>query len=104
MKELTYIEVICKDLCKYYKEGKEDLSCGAYDFLKKHFTLGELRKLRESVGKLPDLSKDHIIENLVCKECPFVKEDCDFRAGLPAPPCGGYVLIEALLKGVVPLH
>jgi len=99
MKEAQYIEIICKDFCKYYKEGKDELSCGAYEFLKKNLTLGELKKLRDSVGKLPNLSKDYIIEKLVCKDCPFMKEDCDFRAGLPAPPCGGYTLIEGLLGG-----
>ena len=98
MKAERYTEVICKRFCKFYKPGKDRLACGAYDFLAENLSAGELSKMADYGGVSPDFSVDAIIRGLACERCEFRIDGCDFRAGLNSPPCGGYVLIERLLK------
>jgi hypothetical protein len=45
MKAKIYTEIICKGFCKYYKEGKEELHCNGYVFLRNNFTPYELKIL-----------------------------------------------------------
>jgi hypothetical protein len=35
---------------------------------------------------------------MVCEQCDFLADGCDFRQGLDSPPCGGYTVIEHLLR------
>ncbi len=41
MKDKDYTSIICKGFCSFYREGKEDLSCGTYLFLRNNLTLCE---------------------------------------------------------------
>ncbi len=103
MKDRAYTSIICQGFCRFYKEGKEDLHCETYNFLRRILTPGELTAF---LGQLenaerdsaPDFSKDREIEAMVCKKCEFLIDGCDFREDGSHPPCGGYILLERLLR------
>lgn len=99
MKTDRYTDIICRGFCSFYRGGREELTCGSYRFLVGNLTLTELKVLASGAGKQPDLSADEEICSLVCNLCDFLTDGCDFRAGLDSPPCGGYTIVEALLKG-----
>lgn len=93
-----YRDIICKRFCSYYKEGKEELSCGAFKLLKISITPGELTALIE--GKF---SAGILIEpEDLCQRCDFRFDDCDFYAGLSDRPCGGYNILKILKEGSAP--
>jgi len=103
LKDNSYAGLICKVFCSFYKEGKEDLCCGTYQFLKKNLTPVELRSVIElsRVVEHPRtcaFAADEEIKKLVCCKCDFLVDGCDFREDGSNPPCGGYIIIEALLK------
>lgn len=98
MKDAVFTDLICKGFCSFYKEGKEEFTCGAYNFLVRNLTEKELIKSISNIEKNPDLSFDDYIKSTICSRCEFLKEDCDFRAGKDSPACGGYVVIEKLLR------
>lgn len=105
MKELPYVDSVCKKFCRYYKEGKEDLYCGGYKVLEQNLTASELSGLIEVSP--PKVKSDDIIKRLnrrtdkklmalVCEKCDFMLDGCDFRAGYSGPPCGGYTILYSL--------
>lgn len=98
MKTASYTDIICKKFCDYYKDGKEELACETYNFLAGKFTPGELEAGLRDIGELPDFLHDEEIKKLICENCDFLIDGCDFREGLNAPPCGGYTIIEWLIK------
>lgn len=98
MKEKRYVEIICKGFCKFYKEGKEDFRCGAYTFLVERFPPEELEAAIQTIKAYPDYSCDEDIRKMVCEKCEFLVNGCDFRDGLSSPPCGGYMVVEGLIK------
>lgn len=98
MKRDDYTELICKEFCKYYKQGREALACGTYNFLARNLTQLEIESLIHYVEKSPDFSSDEDIRQLICRRCDFLEDGCDFREGIDAPPCGGYTVIAWLLK------
>jgi hypothetical protein len=90
--------LVCKGFCKFYKPGrKERLKCGTYDFLSRNLSPGELLHVCRGTGP-HDLSRDEDIRAMICDRCEFLVDGCDFRDGLPSPPCGGYAVVESLLK------
>lgn len=103
MKDDDYASIICKGFCSFYKEGKEDLCCGTYLFLKKNLTPAELRSVIE-LSRVDDrpgaytFAADGAIRKLVCETCDFLVDGCDFREDGSLPPCGGYIIIETLLR------
>ena len=102
MKDHNYTEVICKRFCKYYREGKEELTCGTYNFLNNTLTLNELISESSNILSVPDFSVDEEILKTVCEKCDFFKDGCDFRAGESVSPCGGYTIIEWLIRQGLP--
>lgn len=103
MKDKEYTSIICKKFCSFYKEGKEDLYCGTYLFLRNNLTPRELRsvlELSKKPGHQPKSGSgtDEEIRSLVCEKCDFVVNGCDFREDGSHPPCGGYYIIEMLLS------
>jgi hypothetical protein len=91
---------VCEKLCAFYKPGKnEELKCGTFLFLERNLTGREVREAaREAEGERLDLSRDESIRSMVCEKCDFLADGCDFRQGLDSPPCGGYTVIEHLLR------
>jgi hypothetical protein len=103
IKDKDYTGLICKRFCSFYKEGKEDLLCGSYLFLKRNLSLRELGcilDLSKAADRLPECasSADDEIKRLVCEECDFLVGGCDFREDGTNRPCGGYFIVELLLK------
>ncbi len=97
MKDKDFTGIICKGFCSFYKEGKADLCCGAYLFLKNNLTLLELRSVLD-LSKLDEHPSDEEIKRLACNKCDFLVDGCDFREDGSNPPCGGYSIMEMLLK------
>ncbi|MFZ5997786.1 MAG: hypothetical protein ACOYW7_09895 [Nitrospirota bacterium] len=99
MKDDEYSALICKEFCAFYKEGREELHCGTYVFLRNNLTAAELHSLLElSKPSPPAFSKDSTIKKIVCAACDFLIDGCDFRDNGSGPPCGGYVILEKLLS------
>jgi len=89
---------VCEPHCKYYKPGrKEDLKCGALQFLSRNLSRGELGHVSRGTGPL-DFSRDEDIRALACSRCEFLVDGCDYRDGVQAPPCGAYSVVERMLK------
>ena len=103
MKDQAYSEIICANFCRYFKAGKEELKCGGYAFLTSHLTLSELKALSTQLENRDDFKNTIPQENkelfeLVCKKCEFLIDGCDYRDGVIAPPCGGYILLDQLIR------
>lgn len=98
MKRDEYTAIICKGFCRFYKEGKEGLTCGSYDFLARNLTADEIKSSVQYVKPEADFPRDKELKELVCEQCDFLVDGCDFREGLGEPPCGGYAIVEGLLK------
>lgn len=103
MKEDIYTDIICKWFCSYFKDGKEEMHCGGYQLLADNFTVTELRQLaaltdRPENMKLRIPPDDENLSGFVCSKCDFLVDGCDYRESLSGPPCGGYILIDMLVK------
>jgi len=104
MKTEKYTGIICKGFCSFYKEGKEALACETYNFLANRFTPEALESSTHNIEARPDLSCDKDIKAFICERCDFLMDGCDFRDGRDAEPCGGYTVIEGLIKkGIIKL-
>lgn len=97
MKNGEYTHAICRGFCRFYKEGKEELACGTYRFLVRNLTAGEIRSRARHIPSQANYSSDEEIRELICAECDFLVDGCDFREGFGAQPCGGYAIVEWLL-------
>ena len=52
-------------------------------------------------GDALDVISDQELEEVVCQDCPFKAEDCDYQSvtgPVDAEPCGGYILLRLLKK------
>ena len=98
MKKDDYTDIICKGFCTFYNSGKEELTCGTYDFIFRNLSLGDLKSAIRGIASTPDFACDRKIKGLICEKCDFVIDGCDFKEGMDAPPCGGYTIVEWLLK------
>jgi len=99
MPEGFHREVICKGFCAFYSPGKTSgLRCGSYDLLAGSLSRRELSDAARMSPPRPDFSMDREIRDIACVRCGFLDGGCDFREGLASPPCGGYAIVEGLLK------
>lgn len=110
MKEKVYTDLICKGFCKYYKEGKEELHCNGYVFLRNNLTSHELKDLLSlkggkisSMHKTPQLSTSNVsslsqkeLIDYLCTDCDFFSDGCDFAENCSGSPCGGYIIVNLL--------
>ena len=104
MKERIYSEIICKGFCSFFKEGKDELLCGGYKFLRDNLTPNELEHLTHFVDRAEGLKKQIPPDNetlfgLICSTCDFHIDGCDYREDRSGPPCGGFILTGKLIKG-----
>ncbi len=98
MKNGDYTELICRRFCTFYKERDEGPACGTYDFLRRNLTPGEIESTVRHVRSGKDFPRDKEIKELICEQCDFLADGCDYREGLDAPPCGGYAIVHWLLE------
>ena len=92
----------------FYKDGqKEEMVCqGA---LVVEFLVNQGRIFPEqlclSVKNLQlCLKHKDTLTRYVCRQCPFMKEDCDFQSTAPShdiEPCGGYIVLASLIENRV---
>jgi len=98
VKKDDYTDIICKWFCTFSKADREGLTCGTYDFISRNLTPGELGSTIRGIPSVPDFTFDREIQGLICEKCDFMIDGCDFREGRDSPPCGGYTIIEWLMK------
>lgn len=102
MKEEVCTELVCRAVCRYFRQGRETMQCGTYGILKSHLSTAELETCaaacREMAMSFPDMAADQEIRALACETCEFLVDGCDFREDRSGPPCGGYYILERLLK------
>jgi hypothetical protein len=98
VKKRSYTDILCGRFCKYYKRGKEGLACGTYDFLARNLTAFELKSAIDCISSDADFIRDKEIEDRICSRCDFLVDGCDFKSGVEAPPCGGYIVLGRLFK------
>ncbi len=121
--EITYM--VCRPHCRFYRpDEKEELSCQGYNFLRERLPealavevareqsgmvapgprMSEALKELDSSRPPDHLEHDPRIEAVICAQCEFRAEDCDFMGGEDMPdavPCGGYVLLARLIEAGV---
>lgn len=107
MKKTEYSGLICKPFCSFYKEGKDNIACGGYKLLKNQLTLSELQLLADQISRPEGISKqippgNKMMTELVCKQCDFLVDGCDYAENRSCPPCGGYIFIEQLILSTTP--
>lgn len=100
MKEERFERLVCLPHCRFYKGGKEDMACAGLVFFQSRFRYEDLNKLLQTLEPLEwDASEDEILGEILCKACDFAEDGCGFREGEEdSPPCGGYVLLELMLR------
>ncbi len=77
---------------------QESLGCQGVGFIIDHWAPEEFESLLSGIKKDVDWedADENLIEKLLCSECPYVEEDCDYRdpdAPDDAKPCGGYLVL-----------
>ena len=98
MKRDNYTDIICKRFCTFHNPDKEGLACGTYEFISRNLTPGEVESAIQGIALAPDFTRDRIIQRLICEKCDFMIDGCDFREGKNTSPCGGYAIVEWLMK------
>lgn len=98
MKTDEYTGIICKDFCRFYKTGRDEMACETYNFIASKFTPETLGSSIQGINAKSDFSCDAEIKETICAGCAFLIDGCDFREGLGSIPCGGYTIVEWLLK------
>lgn len=105
-------DFVCKPFCSFYREGaKEELICNGARLLEILMKRGMLSP--ETIAEVTSVlfcarGENSALDDVVCRECPFRDNDCDFRSENPplnAEPCGGYILMALLAaKGVISME
>ncbi len=99
LKENRYTDLIWRGFCSFFREGKEKLRCGTYRYLQSTYSSQQILSLIDGIVEGPDYSFDDSIRETVCREwCDFLIDGCDFRDAKDSPPCGGYMVIEHIMK------
>jgi len=109
MSKSTFQTYICKPYCVFFQKGeKEEMACqGAMvaERLVHNNKFSPLDVSAPSFKKGIPFKEDETLLRLVCEQCPFEEQDCDFRSPSPpegAVPCGGYILLFLLTsKGLL---
>ena len=102
-------DFICKPFCSFYREGeKEELICSGariVEILMERGSLSPPTLSGNEHGSALSTGEYALLEEIVCRPCPFLADGCDFRSDAPpvdAEPCGGFILLALLVgKGAV---
>jgi hypothetical protein len=100
-----FVEIVCRKYCSYFKPSKkEDIACRGFIFIENMAKAGKdvvtvkTERPAQTGRHREEPEGKSLVENL-CPPCSFQEEDCDFAAEKEgAPPCGGFILLEILLK------
>jgi len=88
---------VCAPCCAWYKPGtNEDLLCQGAVVVER-LMRSRLPPVLQPASNVPPAVSKALIEK-VCAACAFREDGCDFAAGCPAPPCGGFVYLRGLLS------
>jgi len=100
MKNARFENLVCSPWCRFYKGGKEEMACAGLVFFQEHFDWKSLNKLLQTLAPMAsDASRDELLNRVLCQTCEFRVDGCGFREGEEdSPPCGGYILLELLLR------
>ena len=107
-------EIVCAGCCSFYKpSSSEEDRCGGFTAAERLLEAcredGRSAGLEASVAGIADEGRrltyahDEVLRGAICAGCPFLADaGCDHRNPDLAPdrrlePCGGYVLLAALL-------
>lgn len=108
MTKKDFKDYICRPFCMFYKDGqKEEMACQGALVVE-----SLVNQRRISSEQLCLSVKDHqlclkhkdTLTRYVCRQCPFMKEDCDFQSTSPSDdlePCGGYIVLACLIENRV---
>ncbi len=91
--------IFCARYCKYYKPGKEEMSCMAYSEINRL----ELTDLRIELGHRDEhAAYGRILDDLrrsLCLRCEFYEDGCDFIASNGnITPCGGLLVLAYMIS------
>ena len=108
MTKKEFKDYICRPFCMFYKDGqKEGMACqGALvveSLVNQRLISKEQVYLSIKDYQLCLKHKD-TLTRYVCRQCPFMKEDCDFQSTSPSDdlePCGGYMVLAGLIENRV---
>ena len=108
MTKKDFKDYICRPFCMFYKEGqKEEISC--HGALVVESLVSQRRISIEQVYlSIKDyqlcLKHKDTLTRYVCRQCLFMKKDCDFQSTSPSDdlePCGGYMVLGCLIENRV---
>jgi hypothetical protein len=96
-------DIVCKPYCSFYREGaKEELICNGARIVEISLERGILSSPALSGlehGSALSAEEYALLDEIVCRPCPFLADGCDFRSAAPpvaAEPCGGFILLSLL--------
>ena len=90
-----YTGAVCKKHCPHFGPEKSKKKCGAFLFLSRALTAGEIEDARPAVNAT--FGEDEGVMELACRGCHFLKRWCPYRTK-GEKPCGGYLVIEGLIS------
>lgn len=102
-RKLEAVGLICRPFCRFFKEDKDEaLACEGFNFIIKVMDRLPLERLRNLQKNIPArFEHDALLREVLCDRCEFLIDGCDFRdpaCDYKAEPCGGYLLLDTLLK------
>lgn len=100
MKKAPFETLVCSPWCRFYKGGKEEMACAGLIFFQNRFEWNSLNKLLQTLEPMSwNASEDQLLAGVLCDPCEFRVDGCGFREGEEdSPPCGGYILLELLIR------
>lgn len=103
-KRASIVRFVCETYCPFFKPGKkENLACQGFFLINKYLPSEKICVI-ESVLGIAVLSgwkkiDPNFMYRIICKECPFLQDGCDFRDPQyrkETVPCGGYMVLADL--------
>lgn len=103
MEKEELVQQLCAGYCSFYKPGKdEELACKGFTILEK--LLDEPKEVPvRPVKTVMSLKTEDDLFRIICRNCPFFGDDCDFAAWKrgeggnvareAVSPCGGFLCL-----------
>jgi len=96
-KDLQITDSLCRRYCVYHKPGKnENLACAGYTVIERLAKTGKAVDMTNA-SSVRNRTAEEALVLLLCPECGFREQDCDFVNDRDAQACGGFVLLAHLL-------